>query len=124
MVHNPYSRSVHNCFEYSWHLVQRAGGASIDSAAQAHREANRPLSYLGRMTADGTLKPGMVVYVNRRPGADPSSTNLAYGPHWFTYMGHGLYRDQYSTKTLPEMEAFVPGRKIDTIYDPFAGRDA
>ncbi len=80
----------------------------------------QPLSHLKTMIDSGRLKPGDVIYANYRPGTDPSSTNLSNGPHWFTYMGDGKFIDQYGTKSLAEMDAFVPGRKIDAIVHPFS----
>jgi hypothetical protein len=32
------------------------------------------------------------------------------------YLGNGMFGDQYGTRNAAAMAAFVPGRKIDTIY--------
>ena len=75
----------------------------------------------------GTLQPGMVVYANTRPGADPSSLKIQYAPHWFTYLGKDSggvdrFADQYRTNySASEMEDFIPGRVIDSFLDPYQG---
>jgi hypothetical protein len=77
------------------------------------------VGYLDTLIRNGSVRVGDVIYVNRSPGADPSSTNLAYGPHWFTYIGNGMFADQYGVRGAQAMANFVPGRKIDTIYHCF-----
>lgn len=87
---------------------------------------DRPLLALKTAINKGDLKPGMVIYANKRPGTDPQSLNMKNGPHWFTYLGKDAagvdrFSDQYSTEfTLDRMNRFIPGRKIDTILDPYA----
>jgi hypothetical protein len=71
------------------------------------------------------LKPGMVIYANTSPGADPVSTNMKFKPHWFTYLGkdpQGIDRfsDQYKTNyTVETMKIFIKKRKIDCFFDPY-----
>ena len=85
----------------------------------------RPISQISKAIWDGTLRPGMVVYANVQPGADPSSTNMRYRPHWFTYLGkdhNGIDRfgDQYSSNAnLEDIENLIPGRVIDSFLDPY-----
>lgn len=109
----------HQCFRYAWTMARSAGGRSIDSAPRTTSARNAPITALDSMINQGKLRTGDVVYVNRRPGADPSSTNLAFGPHWFVYIGNGKFADQYGVRGARAMQAFVPGRRIDTIYHPF-----
>lgn len=118
---NAYTGSTHNCFQFSRTLVMKAGGGDVRQLPDDRSGRGKPLSYLKTMIDEGRLKPGDVVYANYRPGTDPSSTNLANGPHWFTYMGEGKFIDQYGTKSLAEMEQFIPGRKIDAVVHPFSG---
>lgn len=117
---NAYSGSRSNCYRFSRELVLDAGGRDIQSPSDDTSSRGRPLAHLAKLAASGDLRPGDVIYVSRRPGTDPSSTNLANGPHWFTFMGDGVYVDQYGKKSLAEMAAFVPGRVIDSIVHPFA----
>lgn len=85
----------------------------------------RPISDIRKAIWDGTLQPGMVVYANVQPGADPSSLNMTYLPHWFTYLGkdeNGIDRfgDQYSSNAnLQAIENLIPGRVIDSFLDPY-----
>ncbi len=94
-------------------------------------------SYRGRSLASGLksaidkghLKPGMVIYCNNTPGADPSSMNMAYQPHWFTYLGKDSsgvprFSDQYATDfdlSGPRGIAATYGgsRRIDAFFDPY-----
>ncbi|HEY9721197.1 MAG TPA: hypothetical protein V6D47_04240 [Oscillatoriaceae cyanobacterium] len=119
LARDPYKGSTHGCFRFAWAAVKGAGGKDVNSAKADASYSNEPLSALRSAARSGKLKIGDVIYANRKPGADPSSTNLAYGPHWFVYKGNGKFQDQYGVKTLAEMEAFIPNRKIDTIYHPF-----
>lgn len=118
--HNRYEHVRHQCFRYAWQQVHDAGGKGIGHAPSDRRDRGQPISHLQTMIDSGHLKPGDVVYANRAPGRDPSSRNLRYGPHWFTYMGNGQFRDQYGTKTAAQMQHFIAGRRIDTVYHPFA----
>jgi hypothetical protein len=118
-LHNPYKGRVHQCFRYAWTTATKAGGRNIGNAPASHAGRNASIQHLDAMIDRGQVTPGDVIYVNRRPGADPSSTNLAYGPHWFVYMGNGRFADQYGVRDADAMAQFVPGRKIDTIYHPF-----
>ena len=86
-------------------------------------------SGLEKAIANGELKPGMIIYANNRPGADPSSMNMAYKPHWFTYLGKDAsgvdrFSDQYATDfdlSGPRGIAATYGgsRVIDAFYDPY-----
>jgi hypothetical protein len=121
--HSQYNEGIHKCFKYAWDVNRQTGGKDINHATQSHDGRGQPITHLDQMVKDGKLKPGDVIYVNKKPGADPSSTNLAYGPHWFVYMGHGKFADQYHNratggreKSATEMQAFVRGRVIDTVY--------
>jgi hypothetical protein len=118
-LHNHYKGARHQCFNYSWTVVKKSGGRPL-TAAHASREGhNKPITHLNELIDQGQLRPGDVIYSSRRPGADPSSRNLVYGPHWFVYIGDRQFADQYGTRDAEAMQAFVPGRKIDTIYHPF-----
>jgi hypothetical protein len=124
-LNNPEKGVVHHCFAYAWATIRAAGGKDINSAPQDKSARGRPTSALADMVKDGSLHVGDVIYVNRNPGTDPSSTNLANGPHWFVYMGNGKFADQYGVKqSAAEMDQFVPGRRIDTIYHCFNGSPA
>ncbi|MEB3196329.1 MAG: peptidoglycan-binding domain-containing protein [Candidatus Sericytochromatia bacterium] len=115
-LNNRYKGARHQCFRYSWTLTGLAGGRPLGSASVLHHGRGSSTSYLSTLEARGLLRPGDVIYVNRSPGADPSSTNLAYGPHWFVYMGNNQYADQYGVRSAAGMAAFVPGRRIDEIH--------
>ena len=76
---------------------------------------------------DGTLRPGMAIYINQNPGTDPSSTNLSNLPHWMTYLGkdqNGVDRfsDQYYTSMTVDQVAdnYGASRRIDEFLDPYA----
>lgn len=117
---NPFTGLARECFRFSWHVATRAGGRDVWSAASTKEHRWKSLDHLGAMMRQGSLRPGMVVYANRSPGADPSSTNLAHGPHWFIYMGKGVFADQYGKTDLAGMKATIPGRMLDEVFDPFA----
>jgi hypothetical protein len=119
-LHGRFWQARHKCFSYAWNLVARAGGKGIGGASQSHAGRGRGVAALEQLEASGQVRPGDVIYVNKAPGADPSSRNLRYGPHWFVYMGNGRYADQYGERSAAAMAAFVPGRKIDAIYHSFA----
>lgn len=117
---NPFTGQARECFRFAWHVATRAGGRDVWAAKGTKEHRWKSLDHLGTMIKQGTLRPGTVVYANRSPGADPMSTNLAYGPHWFIYMGQGVFADQYGKTDLAGMKATIPGRKLDEIFDPFA----
>jgi hypothetical protein len=118
--HNGYWQVVHQCFHYAWTMTGEAGGKSIGNAPQSSAGRWKPITYLAQMERDGRLHVGDVIYANIHPGADPSSTNMAYRPHWFVYIGNGQFADQYGIKgSAAAMQAFVSGRVIDTIYHTF-----
>jgi peptidoglycan hydrolase-like protein with peptidoglycan-binding domain len=118
-LNNPYKGRVHQCYRYAWTMATTSGGHGIENARVSYSGRNAQIGYLNALISQGKLGTGDVVYVNRRPGADPSSTRLSYGPHWFVYMGGGRFADQYGVRDANAMAAFVPGRKIDAIYHPF-----
>lgn len=83
----------------------------------------------------GDLLPGMIVYINNKPGADPASTNMKYQPHWFTYLGKDRegkdrFSDQFNADWSLEgpygivaeysRDAYGNQRLIDEILDPYA----
>jgi len=86
---------------------------------------NRSLASLYDALADGTLRPGMVVYMNTAPGADRSSTNLSYRPHWMTYLGpdaDGIPRfsDNFGTSyTVSDVISTYGPRLLDTFFNPY-----
>ena len=90
-----------------------------------YSQRGRPLEALNQALDLGWLLPGMVIYVNTQPGKDPSSTKMEYKPHWFTYLGKDQnnvprFADQYFLQaSLSRMMQVLPGRKIDTVYDPY-----
>ncbi|MEB3187263.1 MAG: LysM domain-containing protein [bacterium] len=116
---NSYQGSRSNCYRFARELVLDAGGRDIQHASDDASARGRSIMHLAELASSGRLQPGDVIYVNRKPGTDPSSTNLANGPHWFTFMGDGVYVDQYGKKSLSEMANFVPGRSLDLIVQPF-----
>ncbi len=118
---NQWAGSTHNCFNYAWAVTAGAGGKPLGQAREeaVYKSGKHGTQDLAKMVTDGKVRPGDVIYVNTSPGTDYSSTNLAYGPHWFVYMGEGKWADQYGVKSLKEMEQTVPGRQIDTIFHPF-----
>lgn len=113
---NRYAGMPRKCFRYAWLLTSIAGGRGIGNAPQTRAGRGHGTAHIGALVAAGQIRPGDVIYVNRSPGADPSSTNLRYGPHWFVYMGSNQFADQYGVRGAQAMSDFVPGRKIDTIY--------
>ncbi|MBM3260122.1 MAG: peptidoglycan-binding protein [Candidatus Sericytochromatia bacterium] len=117
---NPFAGRARECFRFAWHVATRAGGRDVWSANGTKEHRWKSLDHLSAMMRQGSLRPGMVVYANRSPGADPMSTNLAYGPHWFIYMGKGVFADQYGKTDLAGMKATIPGRMLDEVFDPFA----
>lgn len=123
-LNNPEKGVVHHCFAYAWATVKGAGGKDINSAPQDKSCRGQDIGSLDSMVKSGKINVGDVVYCCKAPGTDPASTNLANGPHWFTYIGNGKFADQYGVKTGAEMAQFVPGRKIDTVYHCFEGKPA
>ncbi|MDB5097209.1 MAG: penicillin-resistant DD-carboxypeptidase [Cyanobacteria bacterium RYN_339] len=118
-LHNRYKGRVHQCFRYAWATTAGAGGRGIGSATTSHAGRNAGVGHLDSLIDQGQVVPGDVIYVNKRPGADPSSTHLVYGPHWFVYLGNRRFADQYGVRDAQAMQNFVPGRRIDTIYHPY-----
>jgi len=115
------------CYKTSVYTAELAGPAGNGWTWKGStNRRNQSMLKLKEAIDGGELLPGMVLYVNYNPGTDPSSMNLANGPHWFTYLGkdpQGIDRfsDQYTdNSTLEAMIQFVPGRFIDEIFDPFA----
>lgn len=115
-LRNRYYQRRHQCFRYAWTTVVAAGGKPYGRAEELRTGRGQGTAHLGAMAARGELQAGDVIYVNRRPGADPSSTNLRYGPHWMVYLGRGQFADQYGVRDAQAMANFVPGRKIDLIF--------
>jgi hypothetical protein len=68
------------------------------------------------MVKEGRVRVGDIVYINRKPGADPTSTILSYKPHWFVYIGNNKFADQFGERDAAAMDRAFAGRKIDTIY--------
>ncbi|MBW7875668.1 MAG: hypothetical protein H3C47_06760 [Candidatus Cloacimonetes bacterium] len=117
----------HECY---WTAVSTA--KHNGSMAQTHWQWKSDLSYRRKSLAKipeaiekGVLKPGMVVYANRRPGTDPKSSNLSNKPHWFTFLGYNekgqpMFSDQYFVATdFSKMKTWIAGRLIDSFYDPY-----
>ncbi|MCO4783436.1 MAG: hypothetical protein KC646_14010 [Candidatus Cloacimonetes bacterium] len=108
-------------------LTARNNGSTGDgwSWKSSQKYRWKSMSSIDEAILDNSLKPGMVIYVNTAPGADPQSLDMSYLPHWFTYLGkdsEGVSRfsDQYTTNSsLKEMINFVPGRLIDAFFDPY-----
>ncbi|MFC1745144.1 hypothetical protein ACFL35_14210 [Candidatus Riflebacteria bacterium] len=85
---------------------------------------------LTKAISNGDLKPGMVIYINNKPGADPDSMNMGYQPHWFTYLGkdeNGVPRfsDQYAydydlSGPRGIVATYGNNRLMDEILDPYA----
>lgn len=115
-VNNGYNNRSGKCFKYAWRMVSQAGLDGIGAARQSYAGRNAGTAHVGDLVRQGKIRVGDVIYVNRVPGADPSSTNMRYGPHWFVYVGNGQFADQYGIRGAQAMSDFVPGRKIDTIY--------
>lgn len=115
-LRNRYYQRKHQCFRYAWTAAVAAGGKPYGRATELRTGRGNGTAHLGTMASNGQLQPGDVIYVNRSPGADPSSTNLRYGPHWMVYLGRGQFADQYGVRDAQAMANFVPGRKIDLIF--------
>ena len=115
-LHGKYFKTPTGCFRYAWNVVARSGGRSIGQATQSREGRGKGTEYLGQMVKDGRIKVGDIVYINRKPGADPTSTILSYKPHWFVYIGNGKFADQYGERDAAAMDRNFSGRKIDTIY--------
>lgn len=105
-----------------------ANGASGDGMTwpTAKKYQGRALSAGLRQAIDaGHLKPGMVIYMNLRPGTDPNSLDMSNLPHWMTYLGQdagGVHRfaDQYASDfSLDEVVSTYSPRKLDEILDPY-----
>ena len=99
---------------WSWPSTKKHRGESVRSGLRS-------------AISDKSLKPGMVIYINRNPGTDPASMNLQNLPHWMTYLGkdhNGVDRfsDQYRTTMTVDEAADYYGvsRKIDSFYNPYA----
>ena len=126
-LNNPEKGVQHHCFAYAWNVIRSAGGKGLDSAPKDQSCAGMPASSLGQLAASGKIHVGDVIYTNLKPGADPSSSNLAYGPHWFVYMGNNQFADQYGVKSADEMAStanWAGNAKIDTIFHCFDGNPA
>jgi hypothetical protein len=115
-LHGKYFKTPTGCFRYAWNVVARSGGRGIGQATQSREGRGKGTEYLGTMIKDGRVKVGDIVYINRKPGADPTSTILSYKPHWFVYIGDGKFADQYGERDAAGMDRMFAGRKIDTIY--------
>lgn len=126
-AHKVWGKKKHECY---WTAVatSRRNGAN----GKTHWEWKADLSYRFKSLATipdaiekGILKPGMVIYANKKPGTDPRSSNLANKPHWFTYLGRGhdgkpMFSDQYFVSTdFTKMKRWIAGRRIDAFYDPY-----
>lgn len=115
-LHGEYYQTPTGCFRYAWHLVALSGGRSIGQCTISRDARGQSPAYLAQMIKDGRLKVGDIIYINNKPGADPTSTILSYKPHWFTYIGNGQFADQYGERDAAGMNRMFYGRKIDTIY--------
>lgn len=108
-------------------LTAKNNGSNGDGWSWVETKAYRwkSMEKIEDAIVDKSLKPGMVIYVNTSPGADPASLNMKYLPHWFTYLGKDSkgvdrFSDQYTfNSTLQEMIKFVPGRLVDSFFDPY-----
>lgn len=113
------------CFKTANLIVRWLSGHGIDNYKASESSIGQPIGHLNKLIEIGKLKPGMVIYVSKRPGADENSVIMAYGPHWFTFLGKdekGIPRfvDQYSTQqTVQSLTNMLPGRKIYQVIDPF-----
>lgn len=115
-LHGAYWKASIQCFRYAWNVVARSGGRSIGQATQSRDGRGKSTAYLGQMVKEGRVRVGDIVYINRKPGADPTSTILSYKPHWFVYIGNGKFADQFGERDAAAMDRSFSGRKIDTIY--------
>jgi hypothetical protein len=115
-LHGAYWKASIQCFRYAWNVVARSGGRSIGQATQSRDGRGKSTAYLGQMVKEGRVRVGDIVYINRKPGADPTSTVLSYKPHWFVYIGNGKFADQFGERDAAAMDRGFSGRKIDTIY--------
>ena len=83
------------------------------------------LNALAQAIADGTLRGGMVIYMNTAPGRDRASMNLSYRPHWMTYLGRDgggtpRFSDQYGTSySLSDVANTYSPRLIDAFFNPY-----
>lgn len=115
-LHGKYYKTPTGCFRYAWNLVALSHGRSIGNSTVSRAARGHSPAYLGQMAKDGRLQVGDIVYINNRPGADPTSTILSYKPHWFIYIGNGQFADQYGERDAAGMDRMFAGRKIDQIY--------
>lgn len=123
-LNNPSRGIPGKCLKYASQVLVESGGMPManrdrSQLPQTQEGRGQGLRYLDEMARQGTMKVGDLIYVNKKPGADPRSNNMAYGPHWFIYAGQGQYIDQHGIKSAAEMQNFVKGRVIDTVFHPF-----
>lgn len=90
----------------------------------------KDVQHLDTMIKEGKLKPGSIIYMNKKPGKDWNSTKLSLKPHWITYLGvndkgvpefvdqNGLGARMGHDRTLDAVMKQYKGRKIDTIFFP------
>lgn len=126
-AHAAYAGKARKCYKTTAKFMALMGVPSAIHPSTSSR--GLPLAHLARLIELGKLKPGMQIYVCRRPGTDPASLNLGNRPHWAIYVGkdeQGVPRfmDQYRDNwTLAEFIAeYGHSRKIDTIFDPLRAR--
>jgi hypothetical protein len=122
-AHTKFEDRPRKCYKATAHFMRLMGVASAVNPSASSR--GMPLSHLLTLIDIGKLKPGMQIYVSRKPGTDPESLNLGNLPHWAIYVGRDdkgfpRFMDQYRKDWgLTEFEAeYGPTRKIDTIFDP------
>lgn len=111
------------CYRTTEKFMRLMGATSATNPSYSSR--GLPLTHLEKLIEMDRLKPGMQIYVCKRPGTDPASLNLGNSPHWAIYVGKDQagvprFMDQYRDNwSLDEFVAEYGGnRKIDTIFDP------
>ena len=115
------------CYKTTAKFVALMGATSATNPSVSSR--GLPLSHLEKLLELGKLKPGMQIYVNKKPGTDPQSLKLGNLPHWAIYVGKDSkgaprfmdqYRDDWSLSDF--IATYGNSRKIDTIFDPLKAK--
>jgi hypothetical protein len=116
------------CFRYSWEAAGKVLGVGIQSAldrGETNAMAYRDTSLRGQgfeAFKNAGLRAGDVIYVNKVPGTDETSMNMANKPHWAVVIGNDsrgypIFSDNWGTFSTERFTTtFGRDRKIDAIY--------
>lgn len=115
------------CFRYSWLVAGKLLNVGIDSAlneGETNGDKFKDTSVRGKSLLDlknMNLQVGDVVYINKNPGTDPQSLNLANKPHWAVVVGTDnngspIFSDNWGTFPADRFASAFAGRVVDEVY--------